>query len=101
MKSEICLDHFRTIWIERSCQAEKLEFLFTPKHGSWLNMAEIEFSALATECLNRRLPDVAALRAEVAAWECTRNENDSAIDWQFTTDDARIKLRQLYPTNHD
>lgn len=79
----------------------KLEFHFTPKHGSWLNMAEIEFSALATECLNRRLPDAATLRAEVAAWERTRNEDESAIDWQFTTDDARIKLRQLYPTNHD
>ena len=78
----------------------KLEFHFTPKHGSWLNMAEIEFSALTTECLDRRIPDAATLRAEVAAWERTRNEDNSAIDWQFTTEDARIKLRQLYPTNH-
>ena len=77
----------------------KLEFHFTPEHGSWLNMAEIEFSALWTECLDRRIPDAAPLRAEVAAWERTRDEDDSAIDWQFTTDDARIKLRQLYPTN--
>ncbi|SDD67438.1 DDE superfamily endonuclease [Natrinema hispanicum] len=73
----------------------KLEFHFTLEHGSWLNMAEIEFSALWTECLDRRIPDAATLRAEVAAWERTRNEDESTIDWQFTTDDARIKLRQL------
>ena len=79
----------------------KLEFHFTPEHGSWLNMAEIEFSALWTECLDRRIPDAATLRAEVAAWERTRNKDESEIDWQFTTDDARIKLRQLYPANHD
>ena len=79
----------------------KLEFHFTPEHGSWLNMAEIEFSALTTECLDRRIPDAATLRAEVAAWEGTRNADDSTINWQFTTDDARIKLRQLYPANHD
>lgn len=79
----------------------KLEFHFTPEHGSWLNMAEIELTALATECLNRRLPDAATLRAEVAAWERSRNEDESDIDWQFTTDDARVKLRQLYPTNQD
>jgi len=79
----------------------KLEFHFTPEHGSWLNMAEIEFCALWTECLDRRIPDAATLHAEVAAWERTRNEDDSMTDWHFTTDDARIKLRQLYPTNHD
>jgi len=79
----------------------KLEFHFTPPHGSWLNMAEIEFSALWTECLDRRIPDAATLRAEVAAWERTRNEDRTGINWQFTTDDARIKLRQLYPTNYD
>ena len=79
----------------------RLEFHFTPEHGSWLNMAEIEFSALTTECLDRRIPDAATLRAEVAAWEQTRNSVDSAIDWQVTTEDARIKLRQLYPTYHD
>ena len=64
-------------------------------------MAEIEFSALWTECLGRRIPDAATLRAEVAAWERTRNENKAEINWQFTTEDARIKLRQLYPANHD
>jgi hypothetical protein len=56
---------------------------------------------MTTECLDRRIPDAATLRAEVAAWEQTRNDDDSAIDWQFTSDDARIKLRQPYPANHD
>lgn len=64
-------------------------------------MAEIEFSALWTECLDRRIPDAATLRAEIAAWERTRNENESEIDWQFTADDACVKLRQLYLANHD
>ena len=64
-------------------------------------MAEIEFSALWTECLDRRIPDAATFRAEVAAWGRARNKDESEIDWQFTTDDARIKLRQLYPANHD
>jgi 3-methyladenine DNA glycosylase AlkC len=80
---------------------EKLEFHFTPPHGSWLNMAEIELGALASQCLDRRIPDAATLRAEVAAWERTRNEPDSTIDWQFTTDGARIKLRRLYPVSVD
>lgn len=78
---------------------EKLEFHFTPPHGSWLNMAEIELSALASQCLDRRIPDAATLRSEVAAWEQSRNEANSFIDWQFTTDDARIKLRRLYPVS--
>jgi hypothetical protein len=80
---------------------EKLEFHFTPPHGSWLNMAEIELSALASQCLDRRIPDAATLRSEVAAWEQSRNEAESSIDWQFTTDDARIKLRRLYPVSID
>ena len=64
-------------------------------------MAEIEFSALWTECLDRRIPDAETLLAEVAAWERTLNDDESTIDCQFTTDDDRIKLRQLYPANHD
>jgi hypothetical protein len=64
-------------------------------------MAEIELGALASQCLDRRIPDAATLRAEVAAWERTRNEPDSTIDWQFTTDGARIKLRRLYPVSVD
>lgn len=78
--------------------ADKLEIHFTPKHGSWLNMAEIELSALSTTCLNRRLPDRACLAGEVAAWEARRNAAATSIDWRFTTADARIKLERLYPS---
>jgi len=77
--------------------AERLEIHYTPKHGSWLNMAEIEFSALSSQCLDRRIPDVRNLRAAISAWETDRNNRESAITWRFTTDDARIKLRHLYP----
>ena len=76
----------------------KLEFHYTPKHGSWLNMAEIELSVLATQCLERRLPDKESLQREVAAWEERRNHDSRTIDWQFTTADARIKLKRLYPS---
>jgi DDE superfamily endonuclease len=80
--------------------ADKLEIHYTPKHGSWLNMAEIELSVLARQCLNRRLGDRVTLECEVAAWEDARNGAASAIDWQFTTADARIKLKRLYPVLH-
>ena len=74
---------------------EKLEFCHSPKHGSWLNMAEIELSVLSRQCLARRLPDFATLEAEVAAWEKRRNQEVTWIDWRFTTADARIKLQRL------
>jgi len=77
--------------------ADNLEIHHTPKHGSWLNMAEIELSVLERQCLRRRLGDRAVLTQEVAAWVARRNAALSAIDWQFTTTDARIKLRRLYP----
>ena len=77
--------------------AEKLEIHYTPKHGSWLNMAEIELRVLTVQCLNRRIPDAAVLRREVQAWETARNSLDAHVDWQFTSDDARIHLKQLYP----
>ena len=76
----------------------RLEFCYTPKHGSWLNMAEIELSVLSRQCLNRRIPDMATLREEVAAWCDQRNGQESWIDWRFTTQDARIKLKRLYPS---
>jgi DDE superfamily endonuclease len=76
---------------------EKLEFCYTPKHGSWLNMAEIEFSVLSRQCLDRRIPDFDILKTEVAAWEERRNHESTWIDWRFTTADARIKLHRLYP----
>jgi hypothetical protein len=77
---------------------DRLEFHYTPKHGSWLNMAEIEFSVLSRQCLDRRIPDKATLSAEVAAWEMHRNESNATVNWRFTTTDARIKLRKLYPS---
>ena len=77
---------------------DKLEFYYTPKHGSWLNMAEIELSVLNRQCLNRRIPNKDILIEEVAAWEQRRNQNSSPVDWRFTTEDARIKLKRLYPS---
>lgn len=76
---------------------ERLEIHYTPKHGSWLNMAEIELSALKGQCLDRRIADMATMQAEVAAWATRRNNKTRRIDWQFTTPDARIKLKRLYP----
>ncbi len=76
---------------------DRLEFHHTPKHGSWLNIAEIELSVLARQCLDRRLPDQETLRREVAAWETARNAAAVRVDWHFTTADARVKLRHLYP----
>ena len=77
---------------------ERFEFHYTPKHGSWLNMAEIELSALARQCLDRRIPDATTRETEVAAWVAQRNAAGTTIDWQFTTADARIKLKHLYPS---
>ena len=77
--------------------ARKLEWHYTPEHGSWLNMAEVELSVLARQCLNRRIGDETTLTHEVAAWECERNAAQVTIDWQFTTADARVKLKRLYP----
>jgi hypothetical protein len=77
---------------------ERLEIHYTPKHGSWLNMAEIELSVLMGQCLNRRISTKEELVREVAAWERQRNEAEAQIDWRFTTDKARIKLKKLYPT---
>jgi len=80
--------------------ADRLEIHHTPKHGSWLNVAEIELSALGRQCLDRRLPGRATLAAEVAAWVAARNAERVAVDWRFTTADARIRLRHLYPVLH-
>jgi hypothetical protein len=77
--------------------AERLEIHHTPKHGSWLNMAEIELSVLSRQCLDRRIESMEKLRHEVSAWEDDRNERQVEVNWQFTTADARIKLRRLYP----
>ena len=77
--------------------AKRLEIHYTPKHGSWLNIAEIELSAMAKQCLGRRIPSITELREELSAWESTRNRNQKGVDWQFTTNTARIKLKRLYP----
>jgi hypothetical protein len=76
--------------------AERLDIHHTPKHGSWLNMAEIELSVLKGQCLNRRIVERATMQAEVAAWEGHRNSSTKKINWQFTTADARVKLTRLY-----
>jgi hypothetical protein len=76
---------------------ERFEWHYTPKHGSWLNMAESELSVLSGQCLDRRIPDKQTLTEEVAVWEHSRNKKHVKADWQFTTADARIKLKRLYP----
>jgi len=78
--------------------AQRLEIHYTPKHGSWLNIAECELSALAAQCLgDRRIPDIETLNANLAIWHTIRNQTQKGVDWQFTKEDARIKLKRLYP----
>ena len=77
--------------------AQRLEIHHTPKHGSWLNIAEIELSALTRQCLDRRISDLDVLNTELTAWQAATNTEQRQVDWQFTTSDARIKLRHLYP----
>ncbi len=76
---------------------DRLEIHYTPKHGSWLNIAEIELRVLIYQCLNRRIPNVKVLRSEIRKWEIERNSKEAKVDWQFSTDKARIKLKRLYP----
>lgn len=83
---------------EASRLADRFEFVFTPEHGSWLNVAEIELSVLQGQCLNRRMDDQAWVARETAVWAADRNGGEHRIDWQFETKDARIKLKHLYPT---
>lgn len=77
---------------------DRLEFHYTPKHGSWLNMAEIEFSVLSRQCLHPRIPDKPALERKVGAWQAERNQAQATVHWRFTASDARIKLKRLYPS---
>jgi len=77
---------------------DRFEFVYTPKHGSWLNMAEIELNVLVGQCLGRRIDNIEEVEREAAAWQAHRNNKDAKVNWQFTTDDARIKLSRLYPT---
>lgn len=90
---------YETFETERARRlARKIEFVYTPVHGSWLNMVEIELSVLVRQCLKQRLPDVESLGTEVAAWEAQRNRVGASVNWRFTTEDARIKLGSLYPS---
>lgn len=84
-------DKAKAIW-------DRFEFVYTPKHGSWLNIAEIELNVLTGQCLKRRIDDIEFVRTEVMAWQNFRNNKDAKVNWQFTTEDARIKLARLYPT---
>ena len=79
----------------------KFQFVYTPKHGSWLNIAEIELNVLNGRCLNRRIDKISIMIKECAAWENDRNNKNVEVNWQFTTEDARIKLKRLYPTLYD
>ncbi len=84
-------DKARALW-------DRFEFVYTPKHGSWLIMAEIELNVLTGQCLNRRIDDITLVRKEAMAWQNFRNNKNAKINWQFTTEHARIKLSRLYPT---
>lgn len=82
-------------YLPQDCK--KLEIHYTPKHGSWLDIAEIELNVMTRQCLSRRIADIVLLRQELAVWECDRNEHTECVHWQFTTDNARTKLVSLYP----
>ncbi|KAA6307919.1 hypothetical protein EZS27_040408 [termite gut metagenome] len=84
--------------VEAKRLADRFEFIFTPKHGSWLNMAEIELHVLNAQCLNRHIPTIKKMEKEVRAWQKHRNNREAKINWQFTSKDARIKLKRLYPS---
>jgi len=84
-------DRAKALW-------DRFEFVYTPKHGSWLNMAEIELNVLTKQCLNRRIADIEVVRSEVSAWQVHRNNREAKVNWQFTAENARIKLARLYPT---
>jgi len=89
-----CPDKAKALW-------DRFEFVYTPKHGSWLNMAEIELNVLISQCLGRRIDNIEEIKQEVSAWQKHRNNKKAKVNWQFTADDARIKLSRLYPTLDD
>lgn len=107
-KITLVMDNFKTHTIgafyeafepaEAKRLADRFDFVFTPKHGSWLNMAEIELHVLNAQCLNRLIPTIDKMKKEVEAWQIHRNNKDAKINWRFTNKDARIKLKRLYPS---
>jgi transposase len=110
-KITLVMDNFKTHSIGAFYEAfqpeeakrlvDKFEFVFTPKHGSWLNMAEIELRVLNGQCLKRHIHSIEVMKKEVKAWQEYRNNQNAKIDWQFTTKEARIKLKRLYPSFED
>ena len=110
-KITLVMDNFKTHSIGAFYEAfepveakrliDRFEFVFTPKHGSWLNMAEIELHILNSQCLNRNIATIEAIKQEIEAWQEHRNNKNFKINWQFSTTDARIKLKRLYPTFND
>ena len=91
------ISFYETFEPQDVCLANRFDFYYTPKHGSWLNMAEIELGVLIRQCLSRRIADKTTLEREVLAWQIVRNVKVVIVDWRFTTADARIKLKHLYP----
>jgi len=89
---------YETFQPDKAAIWDRFEFVYTPKHGSWLNMAKIELNVLTEQCFNRRIDDIAVVKKEVLAWQKFRNNKNAKVNWQFTTEDARIKLSRLYPT---
>jgi len=110
-KITLVMDNFKTHSIGAFYEAfepaeakrliDRFEFVFTPKHGSWLNMAEIELHILTSQCLNRHIATMDKIKQEIEKWQEYRNNKNYKINWQFTTPDARIKLKRLYPSFHD
>ena len=97
-----CLAFYETFKPRRGKKLwDRFEFVYTPKHGSWLNMAEIELHVLNGQCLNRHISTMEKIKEEVDAWKSKRNNKNTKINWQFTTKDARVKLKRLYPSIHD
>ena len=115
-RTDVATDHIASTWAEGvrrlveedfpqaqriTLVLDKLELVYTPKHGSWLNMAELEFSVLARQCLDRRIADLEALREQVSAWTEQRNRTSKVVHWRFSAADARVKLHHLYPVIKD
>jgi hypothetical protein len=98
-KPSALYETFPPVEAKRICN--RFEFIYTPKHGSWLNMAEIELNVLIGQCLKRRIDNMTTIKEEVEAWQQNRNNKRSKINWQFTTKNARVKLKRLYPTLSD
>lgn len=98
LNTHTCVSLYKAFPPEKARElAKRLDIRYTPRHGSWLNIAEIELNVITRQCLKRQIPDIDSLSAELTAWENARNRVKGNVDWQFTTEDARINLKSLYP----